>query len=305
MRKKGRHILAEKISRTNMKTEGKKCLFIVVLSFLYGATVNWLITPYGLYAGGLLGVCQLIRSIINEQFGIHPNFDYAGLLYYAVNIPLMLMVKKVMGRRYLFKTILCISAQSLAMAFLPIPAVPPIENALAACLLGGILRGALIGLCMRYGANDGGMDLVGIMMLHKDSNVTVGGLNLVINIIVYVVMALRYNLTIVAFSLISAAVMSYGLDRFYSQGINVEMHIITRGDSKELEQRINHELRRGVTTWNGVGAYAGKEVHILYVILNKYEVASLRRLVRLYDPEAFVVENQGVKVGGNYEKHLS
>ena len=74
------------------------------------------------------------------------------------------------------------------MALIPIPVHTPIENPLAAVLVGGILRGALVGLCMKYGANDGGMDLVGILLLQKDRHISVGNLNLVINLILYVIM---------------------------------------------------------------------------------------------------------------------
>ena len=293
-----------KIPQQTLEDEGRKSLLIVVLSVLFAGVTNWFIVPYGLYSGGILGFCQLIRTLITEATGVKPPFDYAGLLYYAVNIPIMIVVSRLMGKRYFAKTILCVTAQSLGMALIPIPSTIPIASPLAAVLVGGILRGALVGLCMKYGANDGGMDLVAILMLQKDRHITVGNLNLIINAALYIAMGIHFNLTTVVYSLISSAMMAYALDRFYSQGINVEVHIITRQDPGELYSMILKELHRSVTTWDGMGIYAGKPVHILYVVLNKYEVAALRRLVRLYEPDAFLVETQGVTVGGNFEKHL-
>lgn len=289
----------------DLEAEGRKVLMILALSVLYGGITNWFIVPYHLYSGGILGVAQLIRSVITDLTGVQPPFDYAGLLYYLINIPVMFVVQRMMGRRYFVKTLICITAQSLAMSLIPIPASPIIDDALASCLLGGILRGITIGLCLRFGANDGGMDLVGIILINKDMKVTVGQLGLIVNIILYVVMAIRYDLTIVTYSMISSAMMSYALDRFYSQGINVEMHIITKEDPKPLEEAITSQLRRSATTWQGTGIYAGKPVHILYVIMNKYEVNTLRRLIRSLDPTAFIIENAGVKVMGHFEKHLS
>ncbi len=292
--------LAEKF----VKEEGRKSLLIVILSVLFAAVTNWFIVPYGLYSGGILGFCQLIRTLITQATGVKPPFDYAGLLYYAVNIPIMIAVSRLMGKRYFAKTLLCVTSQSIGMALIPIPSTIPIASPLAAVLVGGILRGALIGLCMKYGANDGGMDLVAILMLQKNRHITVGNLNLIINAILYIAMGIHFNLTTVVYSLISSAMMAYALDRFYSQGINIEVHIITRQDPSELEGAILKELRRSVTTWDGVGIYAGEPVHILYVVLNKYEMSTLRRLVRIYEPDAFLVETQGVTVGGNFEKHL-
>ena len=293
------------MSQKDMETESKKVLMILALSVLYGGITNWFIIPYHLYSGGILGMVQLLRSLITEITGVQPPFDYAGLLYYLVNIPILIIVQRMMGRRYFVKTAICISAQSLSMALIPIPAAPLIDDTLAACLLGGILRGVTIGLCLRFGSNDGGMDLVGIILINKDRKVTVGQLGLIVNIILYVVLAMHYDLTTAVYSMISSAMMSYALDRFYSQGINVEMHIITRENPVKLEQAITSQLRRSATTWQGTGIYAGQPVHILYVVMNKYEVHALRRLVRSLDPGAFIIENAGVKVMGHFEKHLS
>ena len=59
-----------------------------------------------------------------------------------------------------------------------------------------------------------------------------------------------------------------------------------------------------MTRWQSVGVYSGEEFHVLYVIVDKYEAPRLRRLIREYDPCAFVVENTDVTVSGNFEKHL-
>ena len=54
-----------------------------------------------------------------------------------------------------------------------------------------------------------------------------------------------------------------------------------------------------------IPSYSGQEKHIFYVVVDKYEIPRLRRLTREYDPEAFVIENSGVNIQGNFEKHLT
>ena len=44
---------------------------------------------------------------------------------------------------------------------------------------------------------------------------------------------------------------------------------------------------------------------MLYVIVNKYEVNHLKRIIHSYDPKAFIVANSGVNVDGHFLKHLS
>ena len=38
--------------------------------------------------------------------------------------------------------------------------------------------------------------------------------------------------------------------------------------------------------------------------LNKYEIETLRREIRKIDPQAFFIVQEGVQVGGHFEKHL-
>ena len=59
-----------------------------------------------------------------------------------------------------------------------------------------------------------------------------------------------------------------------------------------------------MTKWKSVGVYSGEDFQVLYVIVDKYEAPRLRRLIYEHDPSAFIVENTGVTVNGNFEKHL-
>ena len=45
----------------------------------------------GLYTGGLLGFCQVARTLIVEALGLSPNVDFSGILYLAANVPILLL----------------------------------------------------------------------------------------------------------------------------------------------------------------------------------------------------------------------
>ena len=267
--------------------------------------INFFIVPAGLYTGGVLGLCQLLRSFLTSVVGLRfGSVDVAGILYYLVNIPFLVLAHKLMGKLYFAKTILGITAESVFLVLLPIPKQALVDNRLAAALIGGVICGAMMGLMLRMGACDGGMDLIGVLIVHQRNGASVGHANLYVNIVVFAIMAFNYPIDILIYSLFSAFVTSYALDRFYSQNIKVEFHIITQQDVEALEKSIIRELRRSVTRWEGKGGFSGNDVNILYVIVDKYEAPRLRRLVREFDPDAFVVENSGVNISGNFEKHL-
>ncbi|WP_300963528.1 YitT family protein, partial [Faecalibaculum rodentium] len=72
----------------------------------------------------------------------------------------------------------------------------------------------------------------------------------------------------------------------------------------KIKHEINEQMGRGVTWWNGNGAYTGRQQEILVTCINKYEVRQLSKLVKTLDPDAFVILNDGSPIRGNYEKRL-
>jgi uncharacterized membrane-anchored protein YitT (DUF2179 family) len=80
--------------------------------------------------------------------------------------------------------------------------------------------------------------------------------------------------------------------------------IFTRENEQDMAGFIINKLGRGVTWWNGVGAYTGEKVRVLVVCLSKYEIEELRHAVHDLDPHAFLVISSGVQVDGNFPRKL-
>ena len=64
------------------------------------------------------------------------------------------------------------------------------------------------------------------------------------------------------------------------------------------------ELRRGVTTWEGLGAYTREDSHVIVTVLSKYEEAHLREIIARIDPDAFMIINDNARVVGNFQKRF-
>ena len=71
-----------------------------------------------------------------------------------------------------------------------------------------------------------------------------------------------------------------------------------------VDTAIMTQMKRGVTEWNGTGAYTREDSKVLYVVVSKFEVGELKRLIHNIDPNAFVVFNEGCAIDGNFEKRL-
>ena len=246
----------------------------IVLDFIDAVGLNMFIVPAGIYCGGLMGVCQLIRTLLTEYAALRFPFDIAGVLYYICNIPIFLFAWKKLRRKTLVKTLITVTFQTLFLAIVPVRALLP-DDLLASIIVGSLVSGSASGLILRCGSSGGGLDIVGLL----------------------------FGVPVVIYSMISAFLSSFAVDHFHFQNINVEVKIVTK-HKDEIADAILRGLGRGVTEWASVGAYTDEPSDVLYVIISKYEITRLRGLVQRCDPNAFVVIGDNVHVYGNFLKRL-
>lgn len=250
-----------------------------------------------------MGICQVLRTLMVDYLHLpFQNFDIAGIIYYIINIPIFILAITRMGRLFFSKTLVTVTAMTVFLAL--IPTLPIVDDMMAACIVGGIVSGAGVGVILRMGSSGGGMDVVGVLLTKWKKDFSVGRINLIVNLVLYGTCLFLFDVEIVVYSIIYAAAYSLAMDKIHVQNINVEVNIITKANSTALEKEVFDELGRGITKWNTLGAYTYEQSHILYIMLSKYEVNRLKAIVRKHDPNAFIVVNEGVAVDGNYLKKL-
>ena len=197
---------------------------------------------------------------------------------------------------------MAVTTLTLAMSLIPTTKI--VEDCLASTIVGAFISGAGIGLVLRMSASTGGMDIVGMLISKSHGNVSVGQVNLAVNLVIYAVCLFLFDVQTVVYSVIFAVVHAFAIDKFHAQNINVEVKIITKTDPAVIEQDVFTKIVRGVTELRSVGAYTHEEEHILYIIISKYEVHQLRQIVRKHDKNAFIIVNEGVWVEGHFLKKL-
>ena len=277
----------------------------VVGELIAAAALNLFIVPLNLYTGGIMGVCQLIRTFLQTQLGVtFGAYDIAGILYFLVNVPILLFAYKSLGLGLVAKTIICTLSYSLFYSIIPIPSAPIVDDYLTACLLGGILTGIGSGIVLTCGCSSGGLDVIGLCLSKRGSSFTVGKFSLTFNVFLYTACLILFSPEVAIYSVIYNFFASMVLDRMHQQNVNVMALIFTHADEHILGQFIIDKLNRGVTYWNGTGAYTGQGVHVLCVSLSKYEIEELLHAVRSIDPQAFLTVQEGVHVYGNFRKKL-
>lgn len=281
-------------------------LFVALIGELIAAAASRLfIVPLGLYGGGVMGLCQLVRTFLQSALGISFGaYDIAGILYLLVNIPMLIWASRTLGIGLVGKTVFCTVAYSVFYSMIPTPAPAIVSDYLTSCLIGGILCGIGCGLVLMCGCSSGGLDIVGLYLSKRGSSFTVGRLVIFFNLFLYGACLILFSPEIAIYSIIYNVFSSIVLDRVHTQNINVQTLIFTKEDTQRLGRLITEELDRGVTYWTGVGGFSGEEVHVLCVCLSKYEMEDLLRIVHSVDPNAFFSMQEGNRIYGNFHRKL-
>ena len=267
--------------------------------------LNLFIVPLGLYSGGLMGFCQLVRTLLQENMGLRfGGADIAGILYFLCNIPILLLGWKTLGRVMTFKTIACTVSFSFFYSIIPSPSAPIVEDYLTSCLLGGIIVGTASGIVLTCGGSGGGLDIVGLCLSKRGSRFTVGKFSLTVNFFLYAACLVLFVPEVAIYSVIYNFFSAMVLDRMHQQNVNVQAMIFTKEDEKELGRFIIEKLGRSVTYGEGTGAYSGKGLHVLVVCLSKFEIEELLHAVHALDGHAFVTVQERVRVFGNFVRKL-
>ena len=280
---------------------GKNTALIIAGSMLYAFGMNLFLTPLQLFSGGGVGLAQLITLFL-EKFIRVESLNLYGIVYMVINIPLLFLAFFHIGKPFFVKTLIGSGAISLFITLIPTLAVPIVDDYLTSVLIGGIAAGAGVGLILIAGGSGGGIDVVAVWAAKKFKGASVGRISLYFNVLLYAVMLFLFDAQTVIYSLIYTVIFTLVLDKTHYQNINVRVMIFTKKDG--IDKLINEKTRRGVTKWEGCGAYTKESTQILVSCISKYEVNDMMEIVQSIDPQAFVIVDENVIVNGNFEKRI-
>ena len=131
---------------------------------------------------------------------------------------------------------------------------------------------------------------------------SVGRISMALNFAVYGVGFLFFDRQVVVYSILFTCVTFLCLDRAHLQNVMVTMLIITK--KPEMEQLVFEYVGRGVTKWEGEGAYSGEQTEMLLTVVSKKEALQLRKALQKQDPNIFVILDDNISVVGNFQKRV-
>ena len=300
---------------SNMKIEAEalKCvkplldikvlLYIIGGSIIYSVGFNVFIMPYHLYNGGFLGITQLLVYFLNDILGIDlSGGNYIGIIYFMLNLPLLYISLRKFGGDFIIKTIFCVVCYSILLGSVPIPEHTFLPDTITGCIVGGVFCGIGAGVTLLSKGSGGGEEILGLLLMQKYKNMSVGLVFNIINVFVFSACIFIYDLSAGVYSIIFAIITAVVIDKVHLQNITMTMLVISK--MNDVEDLIFNEVHRGVTKIKGTGAYSGEETNILLTVVTKNEAIRLHKILCDYDPNVFIIEDESISVIGNFQKRL-
>lgn len=264
--------------------------------------VGWsvFLVPNQLVGGGVSGLASVIQYFTHGAIKM-------GYTYFVVNVVLLIIAMFILGNRFGFKTIYAIIIASVGLNVFQsiIPAdicqMLAVENGkLMSSIMGGLMAGSGIGLCMSQGGSTGGTDIIALIV-NKYRNVSPGRMILAMDVVIILssmfvpmqttdggVMQFNEKITTCVYGFILIAVNSTVLDMIISGSKQSVQLIILSKKHVELADAITKDLHRGVTVLNGMGWYTKESTEVLMVLARKYDLNVLLRYIKSIDPDAFL-----------------
>ncbi|GEO79801.1 hypothetical protein FD29_GL001382 [Companilactobacillus mindensis DSM 14500] len=270
----------------------------ILAALFYGITsalgIQLLLQPAKLYTSGVTGASQLIVNLLNEFM----NVNTPVYLWYALlNLPLIILAWFQLGKKFTILSI--ISVVSASLLILLVPLYPLTKDPLLSAVFGGILSGAGIGLCFRYGFSTGGTDIIALIVQRKTGR-TVGQVSFAVNAVIIIIAGFSFGWDLDLYTIISIYITNMVIDKMYIQQQKITAIVYTH-KVDEVSQELLKTLNRGLTLdYHLRGAYSGEEIGSITMVLTKYQLFFAKKVIMSIDPNAFINIQPTMSISGKF-----
>lgn len=267
-----------------------KKLFIVLIGALLNAmAMNFFLIPANVYASGFTGIAQLLSSILHE---FTPFELSTGILLFLLNIPVIILGWKKVGKSFTIYSFISVLLSTLFLELLPIIHVS--KDILLNAVFGGVIAAVGVGLTLKWGASTGGMDIVA-MILSRTNDRPVGTYFFTLNSIIIITAGFLYGWEKALYTLVQLYVSTRVIDAIHTRHEKLTAMIVTK-KANELKKAIHSKLTRGITMVPAKGGYTEEEKDMMFIVITRYELFDLQRVINDVDPHAFtnIVETSGI-----------
>ena len=280
--------------KASVKHPGRECLnavliFLGALSAAMG--LHGFLKSSDFIDGGVTGISMLLAK--KTGFSL-------SLLLPLINLPFIVLGFRQIGVVFAIRSTIAIGLLSAMLAIIHFPDVT--HDKVLSAVFGGFFIGAGIGFSIRGGGVLDGTDIAALLISKRSHLLRVGDVILFINVVIFLVAIYALGVENALYSILTYVTAAKMVD-FLIYGLEQYTAItIISNFSQQIRERIMDELGRGVTVYRAQGGKSGLEREILYCVVTRLEIGSVKTIVRECDEDAFVITHALSDVEGGTVK---
>ena len=279
-----------KVIGTKLPSLLKDILCDLIGSLFYAMGIYTFAKTANFSPGGISGLALIINHLWKFPIGA------ASL---ALNIPLIILSYRVVGKQFLLKTARTMIITSIFLDII-FPYTPAYTgNPLLAALYSGLCLGVGMAFFYMRGSSSGGMDFLIMTIKVRHPHFSLGMVTMVTDFLIILLgWPVFGNIDAVLYGLATAFVSTIVLDKIlYGVGAGKLIIIITN-EGQQLADRIGEMTDRGSTIIRARGTYTQADRQVLLCACSKSQTYSITAAAHQVDPGAFIMVTETSEVYG-------
>ncbi|MBT2640978.1 YitT family protein [Bacillus sp. ISL-41] len=251
------------------------------------------LVPNAILDGGVIGLSIIAAELTNISMSIF-------LLVF--NLPFLYIGYRRMGLKFTLRTLYGVIILSGATAYLH-HFEPVTDDLFLATIIGAVILGTGVGLVIRAGGALDGTEIIAILV-SKKRTVSVGQIVMVMNLFIFILAALLvFSWETAMYSIITYFIAFKMIDVVVEGMEELKSVTIISDVPEEIAEALLKQLGRGMTYIQGQGVFSSEPKKIIYTIVSRIELSTLRSVVNEIDPNALVaIENVADVSGSNFDR---
>ncbi len=288
-----------------IKSEVKDYLGITLALILYSFGFTFFLMPYEIVTGGVAG----IAAIVYYATGF-PN----SYTYFLINAALLGMALKILGVKFLMKTIFATLMLSFLLWFMK-EIAPVDENGqmvkilgegqdFMSLMIGCLMTGSALGLTFLFNGSTGGTDIIAAS-INKYRDISLGTILIFVDFIIigsclFIPQfgTFLQRMTMVTFGFCTMIIENFMLDYIMNRQRQSVQFMIFSKHHEDIARAISEQTDHTMTILDGSGWYSGKEMKVIVLLAKKSESVMIFRIIKMIDPKAFVSQSAVIGVYG-------
>jgi uncharacterized membrane-anchored protein YitT (DUF2179 family) len=257
--------------------------------------VGMLFDANGLVTGGVSGIGIILRTLSGKALGFEIPIWATNII---LNAPLFIIGARVMGRRFLGRTLFATAFLSFSLFLIGFAPRIEVADKLLSAVFGGAIGGAGLGLVFKCAATTGGSDLAAGILHRRYRHVSMSKLLFIIDACVVTSGFFVFGAANAMYAIIAVFIQSKVIGAILEGLSFAKVVFIISDKHRDIAAELLAKLERGATSIAGKGMYTKNEKNIIFSAVSVKEVAALKEIVAGIDPDAFVIVSDAREVLG-------